>query len=99
VLVAQRIGRALERAFDAPRAGLVIAGFEVPHLHVHVFPAWDLTDFEFGRVDQHPDPAAMDDAAERIRAALAELGDDSGGGPAAGPRRAHGPDPASGPHR
>lgn len=72
--VGQRIGRAVERAFDAPRAGLVIAGFEVPHMHVHVFPAWDLRDFDFARVDRNPDPAGMDDAAERIRATLRELG-------------------------
>ncbi len=74
VTVAQTIGRAAERAFDAPRAGLIIAGFEVPHLHVHVFPAWGLADFDFTRVDHDPDPAAMDDAAERLRAALRDLG-------------------------
>src|SRR3954447_3450981 len=32
------IGAALVRAFAAPRAGLVVAGFEVPHAHVRVFP-------------------------------------------------------------
>ena len=37
VSVAQRIGRALEQAYDAPRAGLMIAGYEIPHLHLHVF--------------------------------------------------------------
>lgn len=35
--VAHTIGRALKKAFDAPRVGLVVAGFEVPHAHVHVF--------------------------------------------------------------
>ncbi|MER7274411.1 HIT family protein [Dactylosporangium sp. NPDC000244] len=71
--VAQTIGRAVQRAWDAPRAGLVVAGFEVPHLHIHVFPTWGMDDFDFARADQNPDPAALDDAAERIRAALAEL--------------------------
>ena len=42
--VAQKIGRAVVTAFGAPRAGLLIAGLEVPHLHVHVFPARDLAD-------------------------------------------------------
>jgi diadenosine tetraphosphate (Ap4A) HIT family hydrolase len=71
--VAQRVGRAIQRAWDAPRVGLVVAGFEVAHLHLHVFPSWGMDDFDFGRADQHPDPADLDDAAERIRAALASL--------------------------
>ncbi|GAA3452886.1 HIT family protein [Dactylosporangium matsuzakiense] len=71
--VAHTIGRAVRRAWDAPRAGLLIAGFEVPHVHLHVFPAWGMDDFDFARADQHPDPAALDEAAEKIRAALREL--------------------------
>lgn len=73
--VSQRIGRAVVRAFDAPRAGLLIAGLEVPHLHVHVFPAYQLTDFGFAGVDRNPTPASLDDAQTRIKAALAELDD------------------------
>ncbi|GIF72569.1 HIT family protein [Asanoa siamensis] len=68
--VAARIGAAVRRAFDAPRAGLVIAGFEVPHAHVHVFPARGMADFDFANV-RHDVPAAeLDDAQARIRAAL-----------------------------
>ncbi|WP_432972448.1 HIT family protein [Dactylosporangium sp. CA-233914] len=76
--VAQRIGQAVQRAWDAPRAGLIVAGFEVPHMHLHVFPTWGMGDFDFARVDQNPDPAALDDAAARIRTALGELGHVSG---------------------
>ena len=36
--VAQLIGRAQEVAFEVQRSGLVIAGFEVPHTHLHVIP-------------------------------------------------------------
>lgn len=72
--VAHHVGRAVQRAWDAPRAGLVVAGFEVPHLHLHVFPTWGMDDFDFARADQHPDPADLDDAAARIRAALRDLG-------------------------
>lgn len=72
--VSRAIGDAVTRAWSAPRAGLVIAGFEVPHLHLHVFPAWGLADFDFARVDHAPDPAALDEAAERIRATLRDLG-------------------------
>jgi len=43
--VSQLIGKAVCKAFGAERAGVIIAGLEVPHLHVHVFPAYNLTDF------------------------------------------------------
>ncbi len=72
--VTRTIGQALQGAFDPPRVGTAIAGFEVPHCHVHVVPLRELADLDFARVDPDPDPAALDDAAERIRAALRELG-------------------------
>lgn len=72
--VAQAIGQAQVAAFDAPRAGLTIAGFEVEHLHVHVFPAYTLENFDFGTVDDNPDPAVLDANAEKIRTALRAAG-------------------------
>ncbi|HSZ41618.1 MAG TPA: HIT family protein [Trebonia sp.] len=67
--VARRIGNAAKDAFGAPRAGLVIAGLEVPHLHVHVFPAWTMENFDFGRAKTASD-TELDSAAEKLRAAL-----------------------------
>ena len=72
--VAQIIGQAQVAAFGAPRAGLTIAGFEVEHLHVHVFPAYGLENFDFGTVNNSPDPAVMDANAEKLRVALREAG-------------------------
>ena len=69
--VARRIGNAAKQAFGAPRAGLVIAGLEVPHLHVHVFPAWSLEDFSFARAKPATD-AELDEAAARLRTALGD---------------------------
>src|ERR1700721_1516996 len=56
--VSQLIGKAVVKAFGAERAGVIIAGLEVPHLHVHVFPASNLTDFGFANVTNNPSPAA-----------------------------------------
>ncbi len=67
--VAHRIGNAAKHAFGAPRAGLVIAGLEVPHLHVHVFPVWSLADFSFDRASPASE-AELDQAAARLRAAM-----------------------------
>lgn len=67
--VAKRIGVAAKQAFEAPRAGVVIAGLEVPHLHVHVFPAWSESDFDFARAKPATDEE-LDSAAAKLRAAL-----------------------------
>jgi len=71
--VSQLIGRAVCKAFGAARAGVIIAGLEVPHLHVHVFPAYHLTDFGFAHVDHNPSPESLDEAQRKIKAALAEI--------------------------
>lgn len=71
--VAQLIGKGVTKAFDVERAGVIIAGLEVPHLHVHVFPARNLSDFGFAAVDRNPSPESLDDAQARIKAALTQL--------------------------
>ena len=71
--VAQLVGKAVCRAFDADRAGVIIAGLEVPHLHVHVFPTRSLSDFGFANVDRNPSAESLDEAQAKIKAALAEL--------------------------
>jgi len=70
--VSQRVGRAVSKAFGVERAGVIIAGLEVPHLHVHVFPARDLSDFGFANADQNPSQESLDEAQAMIKAALAE---------------------------
>ncbi|MDR1355934.1 MAG: HIT family protein [Propionibacteriaceae bacterium] len=71
--VAKAVGQACEVAFDAPRAALIIAGFEIDHLHLHVFPAWGDTELSFAKA--HPATAdELDAACERVRTALIELG-------------------------
>ncbi|MFF8683120.1 HIT family protein [Streptomyces sp. NPDC015237] len=72
--VAQAVGQGVQRAWNAPRAGLVIAGFEVPHLHIHVAPVWDMGDFDFGKAKQEENQSALAEAAQKLRAALLELG-------------------------
>ncbi|MER3421009.1 MAG: HIT family protein [Chloroflexota bacterium] len=72
--VAQAIGRALQHAFRPVKVGMVIAGLEVPHVHLHLIPIDDLRDLDFSRANKNPDPAALDAAAARIRTALRALG-------------------------
>lgn len=72
--VARTMGQAVRRAFDAPRAGLLIAGLEVPHLHVHVFPAYTMGNFDISGADPSPSPESLEDAQARLKAALREIG-------------------------
>ncbi len=72
--VAQKVGAAIQEAFQPTRVGLMIAGLEVPHLHLHLVPIHELRDLDFARADQRPAAEAMDEAAEKIRAALRAAG-------------------------
>jgi len=74
--VVRAVGQAVDRAFDCARVGTVIAGFEVPHVHVHVFPAKAMADFDFRNAAADPNSDEMDDAAAAIRRALVDLGHD-----------------------
>ena len=73
-LTAQVIGKAQMAAFDATRIGALIAGLEVPHLHIHVVPIRGLHDLDFGNQDPNPDEGMMDRAAQAIRDQLRKQG-------------------------
>jgi histidine triad (HIT) family protein len=72
--VAQTIGRAVQRVFRPEKVGLMIAGLEVRHVHLHVVPIQSLGDLDFAKADANALPADLDAAAERVRAALREAG-------------------------
>lgn len=72
--VAHAIGRAQQAEWGTPRIGLLAQGFEVPHLHLHVWAVDSPRDFSFRNADNDPDPAVLDEAASRIRARLREQG-------------------------
>lgn len=72
--VSRAVGQAIQQAFQPTKVGASIVGIEVPHVHVHLIPIDAIADLDFGRADMNPAPEAMDAAAEKIRAALRELG-------------------------
>ena len=73
-VVAQTIGRAQDLEWKPRRIGMLIVGEEVPHTHLHVVPINHPGELSFAHVDSAPDPAALADAADRLRARLRELG-------------------------
>lgn len=72
--VAQQVGLAQRVAFEASRVSLLTAGFEIPHLHLHVFPITGEADISFANVTRGQDPEVLDQHAERLRAALRDAG-------------------------
>lgn len=74
--VAKIIGTAQQTAFDAPRAALLVAGFEVPHLHLHVLPAWGEDQLSFANARSDVPAQQLDAAAERLRSTLRAAGHD-----------------------
>lgn len=76
--VSQRIGRAQMAAFAPTRVGLMIAGLEVPHVHLHVVPIDGVHDMDFANAARDPDPAAMDQARDDLVVALRDAGHDPG---------------------
>ena len=72
--VSQAIGKGQSVAFSPERIGLIIVGFEVPHVHAHVIPTWSMRDLSFKNAAQDPDSAEMAAAAEKLRSALRSLG-------------------------
>ncbi len=79
-VVAQMIGKAQMAAFNPARIGVLVAGLEVPHLHIHVVPIRGVHDLDFGNQDANPDAKMMDGAAHSIREELGRLGYDAAAG-------------------
>ncbi len=67
---AQRIGRAIDAVWHPEKVGLMIAGLEVPHVHLHVIPMWGPGDLAFANAASSVDPAALEVTAGEIRAAI-----------------------------
>lgn len=68
--VARQVGQAIQDVWQPEKVGLMLAGLEVPHVHVHLLPIWSVEDLSFAKADPDADPAELDANAEKIRQAL-----------------------------
>jgi histidine triad (HIT) family protein len=71
---ARQLAPAVQRVSGAKRVGILVEGFSVPHVHVHLVPVNALAD-----IDPARERALPDDEAERLAAGLREA---MGAGPA-----------------
>lgn len=72
--VAHKIGAAQKKAFPCERVGLIVAGYEVNHCHVHVFPTRTLSDLSFANAAASVDRGDLERAASLLRAELPGVG-------------------------
>ena len=72
--VSHTIGQALQAVYSPLRIGLIVAGFEVPHTHVHVIPTRGMQDLDFSNAASGVSPDALAGEAAKIRTRLAAMG-------------------------
>lgn len=68
-LNAQKIAKAIQQFSGCPRVGTIVAGFEVPHYHLHLIPAWSIPDIDFKRAKRLSDDE-MKSICEKIKALM-----------------------------
>lgn len=71
--VSHKIANALKIAYPAKRVGMMIAGLEVPHTHIHLVPMDSMDDLSFAFA-KNADGEVLKQTAEKIRVLLAEQG-------------------------
>jgi histidine triad (HIT) family protein len=72
--VSATLANAIQEAFQPTRVGLMIAGLEVPHTHIHLVPIDGVNDLDFANADQAASREDIETAADRIRTALERAG-------------------------
>ncbi len=68
--VTHRVAEAQRRAFSPARVGVIIAGYEVPHAHIHVVPTTSMAQLSFENAHAHADPGELESAASALRVVL-----------------------------
>ena len=69
--VAHTVARAQKSVVPCERVGLMIAGFEVPHTHIHVVPLASMANLDFRNADTSPKADELDAMADKLRDAIA----------------------------
>ncbi|KIE49788.1 MAG: hypothetical protein MB54_03400 [marine actinobacterium MedAcidi-G2B] len=64
--IAHKVAEAQQLIFKPARVGLMIAGFEVPHTHIHCVPIEDMSHLDFTQA-QMGDPDDLDEVADLLR--------------------------------
>lgn len=69
--VAHQIAQAQRTAFPCDKVGMIIAGYEVPHTHIHLIPTTNMSQLDFANAASSVDREALEAAAAAIRDQIA----------------------------
>jgi histidine triad (HIT) family protein len=72
--VSQTIGKAIHNVHRSEKVGLMIAGLEVPHLHLHVVPIDGVRDLDFANAASSVERDELEAQAASLRGALESMG-------------------------
>ena len=71
--VSHRISRAISDAFPCTRVGLIIAGYEINHCHIHLIPTNTMEQLNFANAAPNIDRDTLESHAELLTQALARI--------------------------
>lgn len=74
--IAKKIAKASDKALNAIRTCLVVEGFDVPHVHVKIYPITDTTQQALGELMHQGEEARDDELSQTATVIMAALKDD-----------------------
>ena len=69
-MFAKRVAKALQKEVDCLRIGVMIAGLEVPHAHIHLVPMKSIADLSFTNQRANISEKEMAELASRVAASF-----------------------------
>ena len=71
--VSQTIGQAISKVHSPEKVGLMIAGLEVPHLHIHLVPIDGVRDLDFANAAASVEREEIEEEAASLRYVLSAI--------------------------
>ncbi len=68
--VSQTIGQAISKVHSPEKVGMMIAGLEVPHMHIHLVPIDGVRDLDFANAAVSVERGALEEEAASLRYVL-----------------------------
>lgn len=71
--VSHRISHAISRAFPCTRVGMIIAGYEIDHCHIHLIPTNTMNELNFANAATNVERNLLEAHAEKLIDELARI--------------------------
>jgi histidine triad (HIT) family protein len=71
--VSHRISLAISKAFPCTRVGLIIAGYEINHCHIHLIPTTTMSEMNFANAAANVERSVLEAQAEKLISELARI--------------------------